>query len=64
MDRDRDYLNHWFRVMKGNLYNLIPLFMLNGTVAVLAVMVALDKTPRHSPVKNVEETGEVAEAKR
>jgi hypothetical protein len=50
--------------MKGNLYNLIPLFLLGGVVAVLSVMVVLDKKQRPSHLKHTEETGEIVEAKR
>jgi len=35
-EKDRKYLAHWGRVMKGYEYNLIPMFLLGGVVAGLS----------------------------
>jgi uncharacterized membrane protein len=49
--------------MKGNKFNLIPMFLLGGLVAVLSVMVVLDKKQKSNQVKTTEEAGETVEAK-
>ena len=50
--------------MNGNKFNLIPMFLLGGVVAVLSVMVVLDKKQKPTRVNKGEEMGETVEAKR
>jgi hypothetical protein len=45
--KDADYLEGWLKVMKGNKFNLIPLFLIGLVVAVLSVMAALEDRRMH-----------------
>lgn len=62
-DTDVNYLTHWLRVMQGWMWNLIPMFLINGTVAVLAVREVLrqrrgarggDFAPAYAPAETME----------